>query len=141
MTTVTELNETAQRVLIRAAENASRPTRFTKRRSKLTGSLFVQTLVFGWLSHPEATLDELAQTACALGAPIRPQSLDERFTQDAATFLQAVLRQAVRERVEAEPVPLDLLARFNGVTLVFWEFLTVRTPSKGSIDDFERGIG
>ena len=118
MTTVAELNGTVQRVLNRAAEEAARSTRFTKRTSKLSGPLFVQTLVFGWLAHPKATLDELAQTACALGVPIRPQGLDERFTKDAATFLQAVLKRAVHEKVEAEPVAVDLLSRFNGVYLL-----------------------
>jgi hypothetical protein len=117
MTTVTELNETAQRVLIRAAEAAARTARFTKRRSKLTGSVFVQTLVFGWLSHPQAPLEELAQTATALGVPVRPQSLDERFTKEAATLLEAVLKRAVHERVEAEPVAIPLLKRFTGVYL------------------------
>lgn len=118
MTTVAELNETAQRVLIHAAETVARTTRFTKRASKLTGSLFVQTLVFGWLAHPEATLEELAQTACALGVEISPQGLDERFTEDAAAFLQAVLRRAVHEKVEAEPVAMELLSRFNGTYLL-----------------------
>ena len=118
MTTVADLNETAQRVLIRAAEATARTTRFTRRTSKLTGPLFVQTLVFGWLAHPEATLDELAQTACALGVEISPQGLDERFTREAAVFLQGVLRQATFERVEAGPVSPDLLARFEGVYLL-----------------------
>jgi hypothetical protein len=118
MTTVADLNETAQRVLIRAAEATARTTRFTRRTSKLTGPLFVQTLVFGWLAHPEATLDELAQTACALGVEISPQGLDERFTRDAAAFLRAVLKRAVHEKAEAEPVALDLLSRFEGVFLL-----------------------
>lgn len=118
MMTVTELNETAQRVLIHAAEAVARTTRFTKRASKLTGPAFAQTLVFGWLAHPEATLEELAQTACELGVEISPQGLDERFTRDAATFLQAVLRRATLEKVEAEPVALELLSRFAGVYLL-----------------------
>ncbi|MBW3625080.1 MAG: hypothetical protein KY468_16905 [Armatimonadetes bacterium] len=114
MTTVTELNKTAQRVLIDAAEAVARSTQYTKRTSKLSGPLFVQTLVFGWLARPEATLEELAQTACALGVGISPQGLDERFTKDAAAFLQAVLRRATFEKVSADPVAVDLLARLRG---------------------------
>jgi hypothetical protein len=117
MTTVIELNETAQRVLIQAAEAVSRTSGYTKRTSKMTGSVFVQTLVFGWLSHPQATLEELTQTACALGVSIRPQSLDERFTKEAAHLLEAVLKRAVHEKVEAEPVAVSLLNRFHGVYL------------------------
>lgn len=117
MTTVTELNEVAQRVLLQAAEAVSRTSGFTKRVSKLTGPAFVQTLVLGWLSHPQATLEELTQTACALGVSIRPQSLDERFTKEAALLLEAVLKRAVHEKVEAEPVAVSLLSRFHGVYL------------------------
>ena len=118
MTTVAELNETAQRVLIHAAEAVARTTHFTKRASKLTGPLFARTLVFGWLARPEATLEELAQTASELGVGLSPQGLDERFTPDAATFLQAVLRRATFEKVESEPVAVDLLSRFEGVYLL-----------------------
>jgi hypothetical protein len=117
MTTVTQLNEAAQRVLIQAAEAVSRTSGFTKRTSKLTGSAFVQTLVLGWLAHPQATLEELTQTACALGVSLRPQSLDERFTKEAARLLEAVLERAVHEKVEAEPVAIPLLKRFTGVYL------------------------
>jgi hypothetical protein len=118
MTTVTELNETVQRVLIQAAEAVAGTTRFTKRRSKLTGPAFVQTLVFGWLSQPQATLEELAQTAVALGVPISPQGLDQRFTKEASDFLLSVLEQAVHEKVEAEPVGVKALSRFQGVYLL-----------------------
>jgi hypothetical protein len=118
MTTVTELNEVVQRVLIRAADAVSRSSGFTKRTSKLSGPAFVQTLVLGWLAHPQATLEELAQTAATLGVPISPQGLDQRFTKEAADFLRSVLKRAIHEKVEAEPVPLPLLSRFRGVYLL-----------------------
>lgn len=118
MTTVTELHEAAQRVLIHAAEAVSRTSGFTKRRSKLSGPAFVQTLVIGWLSQPQARLEELAQTATALGVPISPQGLDQRFTKTASDFLRSVLKQAVHEKIEAEPVGLTVLSRFRGVYLL-----------------------
>lgn len=118
MTTITELKDAAQRILIAAAEKASRTTGFTKRNSKLTGALFVQTLVLGWLSRPEATLEELSQTAATLGVRISPQGLDQRFTKEAAAFLHAVLKEAVHEKVRGEPVAVALLTRFHAVYLV-----------------------
>jgi hypothetical protein len=117
MTTVVELRETAQRALIAAAEAAERATGFVRRRSKLTGSLFVQTLVFGWLARPEASLEELARTTAALGVRISPQGLDARFTREAAAFLRSVLEEAVRAKVAAEPAGIDVLSRFAGVYL------------------------
>jgi hypothetical protein len=118
MTTVTQLQESVQRVLIRAAARVARSSRFTKRASKMSGPMFVQTLVFGWLAHPQATLEELAQTATALGVPISPQGLDQRFTQDASNFLLSVLESAVHEKIEAEPVGMEVLSRFRGVYLL-----------------------
>lgn len=115
MTTVIQLQETVQRVLLQAAETVARTSQFTKRASKMTGPAFVQTLVFGWLTHPQATLEELAQTATALGIPISPQGLDQRFTQDASNFLLSVLERAVHEKIEAEPVGMEVLSRFRGV--------------------------
>jgi len=118
MTTVTELNEATQRVLIRAAETVARLSGFTKRQSKLTGAAFAQAVVFGWLSQPQATLEELAQTAVALGVSITPQGLDQRFTKEASDFLRSVLEQAVQEKIEAEPIGVEVCSRFRGVYLV-----------------------
>jgi hypothetical protein len=83
--------------------------------SKLRGSTFTQTLVFGWLADADATLEALAQTAGALGVPISPQGLDQRFTQETAACLEQVLAAAVGQVVSADPVAIPLLARFTTV--------------------------
>jgi hypothetical protein len=72
----------------------------------------------GWLTHPQATLEELAQTATALGVPISPQGLDQRFIKEASDFLVSVLERAVHEKVEAEPAGVEVLSRFRGVYLL-----------------------
>jgi hypothetical protein len=79
------------------ADRTARETGFTQRESKLTGSVFVQTLTFGWLHNPDATLEELAQVAASLGVAISPQGLDQRFGSRAAALLEQVL-QAGRKR-------------------------------------------
>ena len=104
------LNETANAI--------ARTTGFIKRQRKLSGSDFVQTLAFGWLSNPDWTIEELAQAAVALDTPITPQGLDKRFTPDAANFLQKVLESAVVTTVESEPVAIPILLRFNGVFII-----------------------
>ena len=84
----------------------------------------MQTLVFGWLENPNATLEELSQTSAALGVEITPQGLDKRFTEKAANFIKRILEAAVSivitvstsipivERAVALP---RLMERFNGV--------------------------
>src|SRR5207249_8679408 len=87
---------------------------FVQRRSKLTGPAFVQTLTFGWLSDPEATLEDLAQTASTVGVPISPQALEQRFTPQAAACLLEVLQAAVARVLTADPVAIPILQRFPG---------------------------
>ena len=66
-------------------------TGFMKRKRKITGSKFIQTLVFGWLDNPDATLEELTQTGVKVGLDISPQGLDKRFTKESSEFLYKVL--------------------------------------------------
>jgi hypothetical protein len=117
MTTIPHVATTMQRVLSTTADAAAQHTRFVQRprKAKLMGSTFVQTLVFGWLADPDASLDSLAQTAAALGVPITPQALDQRFTPAAAACLETVLSTAMRCLIAATPVAIPILDRFTAV--------------------------
>jgi len=107
-----------QSVFWSTADHAARQTGFVRRQSKLSGSCFLQTLTFGWLHNPDATLEELAQTAGSLGVAISPQGLDQRFGRRAAAFLQRMLQEAVMRVISTEPVAIPLLQRFAGVCLL-----------------------
>ena len=84
-------------------------------RSKLAGAKFVQTLVFGWLEDPDASLSGLTRTAAALNVRISPQALFQRFAERAAECLRRVLEAAVSEVVAADPVAIPVLRRFSAV--------------------------
>ena len=127
MTTIQQVAQKMQTILSSTADAAARETRFVQRKSKLTGAKFAQTLVFGWLSSPQATLEELAQTAATLGVEISPQGLDQRFTRAAAAYLEQVLSAAVTEMIDAEPVAIPILQRFNGVYIL--DGSTIRLPA------------
>lgn len=115
MISVTEIGQAMKSVLCVVGDKVARETGFTKRESKLTGAKFAQTTVLGWLNKPEATLDELSQTAVALGVTISAQGLDYRFTPEAAALLEQVLNAALSQIIAADPVAIPLLQRFNGV--------------------------
>ncbi len=100
-----------------ALPSASRAKPGLSSASKLGGAHFVQTLVFTYLANPDATLEELSQTAAALNVEITPEGLTQRFTAEAATFLQQVLAAAVKQMLAADPLAIPLLARFAGVYL------------------------
>lgn len=118
MTTIPQLAQVLQAILGPVADAEAKKTGFVQRESKLTGAKFVQTLVFGWLENAEATLEDLAQTALALGVSISPQGLDQRFSESAADLTQAVLEQAIQEAIASEPVAIPLLQRFAGVYIL-----------------------
>ena len=113
-TTIPEVADALANVFTTTAEAIARDTRFVQRTSKLTGPAFVQTLTFGWLAKPQATLEELTLTASARGVSISPQGLDQRFTQRAADCLHDVLEAAVTRVVAADPVAIPILQRFAG---------------------------
>lgn len=115
MTTIPKLAAVVRDVLTTTAEATARTSGFVQRRSKLSGALFVQTLVYGWLENPAAGIGGLARMAGALGAPISPQGLDQRFTLEAAECVQQVLATAVERLVTAAPVAIPIFARFAGV--------------------------
>src|SRR5437868_1809989 len=110
-TTIPELTALMQEILLTQAAATERTSGFVQRKSKLTGPLFAQALVFGWWATPTATLDDLADTAALLGCDLSPQALDDRFTPAAATFLRGLLETALAQTTSAAPVALALLRR------------------------------
>jgi Transposase DDE domain len=118
MTTVTHLTHALQEVFTTTADALARRSGFVQRTSKLTGALFAQTLVFGWLADPQVSLEGLTQVAAAVGVRLRAQSLDGRFTAAAAVFLEDLLAAAVRTVIAADPVAIPLLERFSAVVLL-----------------------
>src|SRR3712207_9161500 len=88
MPIIEQVADALQDVFGAVAQRLARDTHFVQRESKLGGAHFVQTLVFTYLANPDATLEELCQTAAALGIEITPAGLTQRFTEAAATFLQ-----------------------------------------------------
>jgi hypothetical protein len=115
MTSIPQVVQAMQTVLTTVADQAGRATNFILREVKLRGSTFTQTLVFGFLADPNATLEALAQTAAALGVRISPQGLDQRFTEEAAACLEQVCAAAVAQVIAAAPVAVPILERFPAV--------------------------
>jgi hypothetical protein len=137
MVTIPQVQQALRATLGRAATEAARPSGFTQRHSKLTAAAFVQTLVWGWLDSPAASLTTLSQTAAAAGVRISPQGLHQRFTRAAATLLRTVLGAAVQQALAAEPVAIPLLARFT--TVAVRDSTTITLPDV--LADEWRGCG
>jgi len=114
---IPELATIMQALLGPKASELAIKTGFVRRASKVDGGVFARTLVFGWLDKPDASLQDLAQTAAATGVMVTPQGLDERFVPAAANFLKALLEEVAAHLVRAEPVAQPLLGRFEAVCI------------------------
>lgn len=137
MTTIPQVAAIMQELLTTEADRIAGETDFVRRSSKLGGAEFCQTLVFGWLANPAATLEELAQTAAALGVTITAQGLDNRFTAPAAACLRQVLECAIGQVVCAQAPAVPLLQRFNGVYIQ--DSTTISLPD--ALADVWQGCG
>jgi hypothetical protein len=97
----------------------------------------VQTLVLGWLAHPDASLPQLAQTAARLGLFVHPQAIDQRFSFETAALLRSVLVRSVEQLIAGEPVAIPILQRFNACFV--HDSTTIVLPDE--LADHARGNG
>lgn len=115
-TTIPELSTMLQTLLMEEATRLGRASGFIQRERKLNGASFAQSLVFGWQANPQASLEELCQSAAICGVQISPQGLQERLNSPrAAWFMQQLLEHSLSYLVTAAPVALPGLARFTGI--------------------------
>lgn len=118
MTIVAEIAEAMQAVLGDWADEKAREIGFVQRQRKVSGSSFVQSLVFGWLANGASRMEELSQSSSNVGVAITRQGLEQRFTPEAAAFLEAVLQKAIEQVIAAQAAPDPLLGRFTGVYVI-----------------------
>src|SRR6266566_5235574 len=117
MSSVTQVEQAMQSVFSQANQIACQ-TGFVQRTSKLTGEIFLQTLVFSWWHDPHASREALARMAASLGVSITAQGINDRFTERAALFLQKMLELTAKQMIAVDPVALPLLSRFRAVVIM-----------------------
>lgn len=138
MESLPQMAAVLEHILTEVADDAAGAVGFVRRRRVLSGALFVQALVLGFLGRPAATLHQLTQAVAARGAAISPQGLARRFGPEAAALLERVLAAAVAAPMRADPAAIPLLARFGGGVWVL-DCTTVRLPD--ALADVWRGCG
>jgi len=118
MSSVTQISEQVSSILGDRACQWARETGFIKRERAFNGADFAQSVLFGWLQSPQLTTDGLSQVLGRRQVHISAAGLSQRFTKEAATFLERILQAltAVQMRAEAD-VDVALLNRFSAVFL------------------------
>ena len=112
-----EIEGHVQSLFHERAEHWARSTGFVQRRSPISGSAFVQMLVFGFLNQPEATYTDVQQTMELQGIHVSPQAIEERMTTQAAALMKRVLEDMVAMVVSGQECHIPLLHAFDGVSL------------------------
>jgi hypothetical protein len=137
--TIAHLVSTLQTTFTTLAEAADAELHYTKRPdlAKFSASTLLQTLVLGWLAHPDATVEHLAQTAARVGVEVSPQAIDQRFSFQTAALLRAVLVASVEQVVASDPVAIAVLQRFTDVRVQ--DSTTIVLPDE--LAEFARGCG
>jgi hypothetical protein len=114
-TTIAQLAAGLQELFGETADRIARETQFVQRESALSGAAFAKALITAWLANPQASEEQLAQAAAAVGVTITAQGLAARFTRPAAELMRRLLEAAVGQAVAAHPAMLPILNRFQGV--------------------------
>ncbi len=118
MKSVAYLSEQLFHLLEERADIVAKETGCVRRTRKFSGASLLQTLVFGWQQHPDASLEQLASVAELHDVEVTDTAVQKRFTPKAAQFLHRVLEEACSLVVQAaQDVPVALLRRFSVVIL------------------------
>src|SRR5438067_2130018 len=112
------LEETLSYVLEERAKVLARETGCVQRQVKFSGATLLQTVVFGWLQHSNASLESLASTAEIGAVSVTDTAIHKRFTPQCAQFLHRMLEELSQVAVLADQdVPLALIRRFGTVVI------------------------
>jgi hypothetical protein len=116
---VSQMEEALREIMGPETDELAKKTGFVQRERKggITGSNFVQSLVFGWLAKGDATLGQLTQMAQNCDLTITGSGLSQRFTEEAAEFLRQVLEKITSYTMKAEAADIPVLKGFSAVIL------------------------
>ena len=96
------------------AETTARASKLVQRQSKLTGAVFLQSMVFGFADNPQACLTDLVEVSEDLGVSISRQGLQERI-QNAVPFMQAMFERSLSLFRQKWPLELAPLQQFSHI--------------------------
>ena len=112
---VAQIAESLQQILEEETVRLARETGFIQRERAFTGADFAQALILGWLQEPDERLEGFVQILERREVSISASGFSQRFTPEAATFLQRVLQRLAQVPMQAEAVEVPLLRRFSAV--------------------------
>lgn len=107
-----------QQFLKEVATEQGEASGFVKRQSKMTASVFAETLILGLLDNPEASLNDLVQISAKLGVEISEPGLHGRINEEGVTLLKGLLDSSLKQFAAQGTVPAEVLSRFSRVDML-----------------------
>src|SRR5437764_10506667 len=86
-----------------------------ERERAFNGGDFAQALILGWLQRPDERLSGFTQILQRRQVSISASGLSQRFTKEAATFMERLLERLSQVQMQGEPVEVPLLRRLSAV--------------------------
>ena len=129
--------EALQRILEEEAKLLAFDSGFIERERAFNGADFAQALILGWLQRPDERVEGLVQILQRREVSITASGLCQRFTPEAAIFMQRLLERFAQEQMQAEAVDVPLLRRFRAV--IVEDSSSVMLPAE--LSEVWRGCG
>lgn len=109
-----------QHLFTQTADRAAKTTGFVRRQSPITGSLFLQALVWTVYCYGSISLSRLVDTAEDLdpSCQVSEQAFDARFTAQAVAFMQAMLAHSLQCSLPDSSAVVPLLETFSAVYIL-----------------------
>lgn len=120
-----------QRLFGECAEDAGDSSGVIQRQRKFTAISLAKTFVLGFLLHPEASDEELAQMAAQCGVDVTPQAVEQRHTRRMVEFLEGLFRAATKLVVGSDRSLAPILARFPRVDILDSSTITLPESMQG----------
>jgi hypothetical protein len=118
MQDVSKLVQAVQSLFGDLADQAAAATRVIIRKRKFTPQGLASTFILGFLNNPDASDEQLAQMAAAVGEPVSIQAIEQRYHERMIAFLRKLFGAAVQSQVHSDRVLGPLLERFADVQIV-----------------------
>src|SRR2546427_10003858 len=104
MTSVSQQAEVLQHILEEEAVHLAKETGFIERERAFTGADFAQALILGWLQRADERLEGFVQILERREVSITASGLSQRFSKEAAIFMQRVLERLSEVQLQTEAV-------------------------------------
>jgi hypothetical protein len=117
MKIITQVAKAMQWLLGPESDRLALESGFTQRSSKVTGSVFMQSLTFSSMEKGAVGYSDLVAAAWNAGVAVSKQGLEQRFSPRSAELSRQVLERGLEIAIASERRVLPILARFAGVYL------------------------